>query len=327
MAVAVLIATCAAVVHYFRAADYGGVSDFTTLWYGARFLSWGLDPYKLVGPHLTIGTASALYYPAPALVAVIPFTVLPFHLAGTLFVFISSFLLGYSTTHDGWQRLPIFPSLVFVNSAQLGQWSIIIAAAVFLPLLNFLAIVKPQSSLPVLGSATKRTALVSAAVGAIVLLVVSFALVPHWLTSWWSVINSTDYFHPPIATFGGAPIALVLLRWRRPEAWLIFLAACTPQTWYPYNGLLLLLVAATYREACVLSLVSSAGWLLSYAFLVGGWRSDETRYVLFNVLIALGYLPATILVLRMRNDVGSPLWLDMFFRRGDKIRKHLRRLA
>lgn len=314
LVVALLIATVAGAIHYFRSADYGGVSDFTTLWYGGRLLSWRVDPYTLVGPHLTIGTASALYYPAPALVAVIPFTILPFQWAGTLFVFISSLLLGYSATHDGWQRLPIFPSLVFVNSAQLGQWSIVMAAALFLPMLNFLAVVKPQSSLPVVGSATSRTAWVSAIAGAAMLLAISFALVPGWPASWWSVLTATDYFHPPIATFGGAAIALVLLRWRRPEAWLVLIAACTPQTWYPYNGLLLLLVAFTYREACTLSLISSVGWLLSYVFLVGGWRSDETRHAQFNLLIALGYLPAVIVVLRRPNEGDGPLWLSYLTR-------------
>jgi hypothetical protein len=100
---------------------------------------------------------------------------------------------------------------------------------------------------------------------------------PDWPREWLKLIGSTDYFTPPILRVGGVLVALVLVRWRRQEAWLIFIAACMPQTWYPYNGLLLLAVAATYREACVLSLFSSASWMAVYLFVPGEMRSEQTR--------------------------------------------------
>jgi hypothetical protein len=85
-----------------------------------------------------------------------------------------------------------------------------------------------------------------------------------------------------------------------------------PQTWYPYNALILLVVAYTYREACVLSLVSSAAWLIAYAFFVGEWRSEQTQRVLTLVLIGFCYLPAVIVVLRRPNHGTPPIWLKRF---------------
>ena len=310
--VSLLIGVAAAAVHYFHAALSGGLSDFTGLWYGSRLLSAGQNPYLLIGPHRLIGLPSPLYYPAPALVSVLPLTILPYHLAGTVFVLVSAALLTFGATRDGWQRLPIFPSVAFLTSAELGQWSILMTAAVFIPALSFLSIAKPQASLPVIAASSDRTTWVAAIGGGLILLAISFALLPGWPMAWWQLLSSTTYFSAPIATPGGVAIALVLLRWRRPEAWLVFVAACMPQTWYPYNGLILLIVASSYTEACVLSLLSSAGWVIAYLFFVGEWRSEGTRSVLQGVLIALCYLPATVMILRRPNTGPPALWFGAF---------------
>jgi hypothetical protein len=174
---------------------------------------------------------------------------------------------------------------------------------------------KPQASIPILGASRSYGTWIVAAVGAFALTAASFLILPQWTNAWWSTLAKADYFRPPILSVEGVVIALVLIRWRRPEAWLIFLAASLPQTWYPYNGLILLTVALTYREAAVLSLVSSFGWLVTYAWFVGEWRSPETRAVMQNVLIAFGYLPAVILVLRRDNTGPAPFWLNRLIRR------------
>jgi hypothetical protein len=307
--VAIAIGIVAAVIHYFRAAENGGLSDFSTVWYGGKLLLEGQNPYDLIGPHKLIGLPSSVFYPVPALVVALPFTILPVHWAGTIFVFTSAALLAFGATRDGWYLLPIFPSISFFTSAQLGQWSMLMTAAAFIPALSFLAVAKPQAALPVIAASRQVTTWIAGFIGAIVLVIASFVLLPGWFASWWHALGTSDYFKVPVATMGGVAIALVMLRWRRPEAWLVFIAAAVPQTWYPYNGLVLLIVAATYREACFLSLVSSAGWLAAYLFFVGGWRSAESRFVLSSVLVALCYLPATLLILRRPNVGPSPLWI------------------
>jgi hypothetical protein len=54
--VALVLAAMASAVNYFRAAEKGGISDFTPLWYGARMLLHGQNPYLLIGPHHLIDT-------------------------------------------------------------------------------------------------------------------------------------------------------------------------------------------------------------------------------------------------------------------------------
>jgi hypothetical protein len=304
--VALVIAAAAAAVNYFRAAEKGGVSDFTPVWYGAKMLMHGENPYLLIGPHRLIQTPTPLVYPAPAFVTVIPLTVLSFPAAGAVFVFLSTALLAWGITADGWHRLPIFPSVAFLTSAQLGQWSILMTAALFIPAVAFIAVAKPQASLPIVGSTSSRRIVIAAAIGGVILIATSFALLPDWPVEWLKLVGSTDYFTPPILRMGGILVALVLVRWKRREAWLVFIAACLPQTWYPYNGLLLLAVAETYREACFLSLFSSAAWMAVYLFVPGQMRSEETRATWSAVLLATSYLPAVIIVLRRPNRGPSP---------------------
>jgi hypothetical protein len=316
LVVALVLGATAAAVNYFRAAEKGGISDFTPLWYGARMLLQGQNPYLLIGPHGLIETPTPLVYPAPAFVSVIPLTVFSFHTAAAVFVFLSTALLAWGITADGWHRLPIFPSVAFLTSAQLGQWSILMTAALFIPAVALVAVAKPQASLPVVGSTSSRRTLLAAAGGGLILVATSFWLLPDWPREWLKLIGSTDYFTPPILRVGGVLVALVLVRWRRQEAWLIFIAACMPQTWYPYNGLLLLAVAATYREACVLSLFSSASWMAVYLFVPGEMRSEQTRATWSAVLLATSYLPAVIIVLRRPNRGPSPWFFGIWSRSG-----------
>ena len=309
IAAAFVIGAIAAAMHDVGAAKNGGLSDFSILWYGAKILSAGGNPYETIGPNHFIDLPSSVFYPAPALVAVMPFSLIPMQLAGTVFIFLSSALLVFGATRDSWHWMPIFPSVAFMTSARLGQSSALLCAALFIPALAFFSVIKPQASMPILAAARKPRMWIFAIAGAVLLSMISFALLPGWPRFWLETLNSTDYFRPPILTIAGAPIAVVLLRWRRPEAWLVFVAACLPQTWYPYNGLILLTVAATYREASALSLISSIGWLIAYAWFVGDVRSPETREVMQNVLIALGYLPAAIVILRRKNEGPEPFWM------------------
>lgn len=308
--VALVIALGAALLNYFRAAKTNGFSDFTQLWYGARLMLAGRNPYQMIGPGKFVHMPTPLFYPAPAFVSVMPLTLFSYHIAGAVFIFISALLLAWGSTRDSWHRLPIFPSVAFLTSAQLGQWSILMTSAVFIPAVALIAVAKPQSSAAIVGSTPNKLTVIASIVGAAVLLAFAFAMMPGWFGEWRQMIRTTSYFVPPIARTGGIAIALVLLRWRRNDAWLIFLAACLPQTWYPYNGLLLLVVAETYREACALSLFSSAVWMMVYLFLPGEMRSDETRELWGTLLVVSSYLPATLLILRRPNEGPGPWWLS-----------------
>ena len=313
--IALVIALTAATLHYFRATQNLGWSDFTPLWQAARLMMSGENPYQLIGPGKQYHSPYPMYYPATTFVTVAPFAAISsFQWAATAFVFVSTLLLAYGCTASGWHLLPIFPSIAFLTSATLGQWSILMTAMVFIPLLGFLAVAKPQSALPVLLSSKRRLTWVSAIGGGLIVLIVSVVMMPAWPLEWWTMARSSPDFVPPVLRFMGFAIPLVLLRWRRPESWLVLVSACIPQTWPPYNGLILMTVASTYRQASLLSLTSSASWIL-FAWFADGLDVQRERSMMAAVLNIGGYLPAVLMILRRPNTGPGLPAITWLFRR------------
>lgn len=309
--VSIAIAAVSAVLHYYRAAEWGGRSDFAPLWHAARLALAGQDPYQLIGPGKAVESVYNMYYPGTAFVFALPFSLIPsFHLASTVFVFVSAMLLAYGVTADGWHRLPIFPSIAYCTTVFIAQWSIIMTAALFLPAVAMIAASKPQSSIPAIASSTNPRTYQWAAGGTIALIAASLWLLPSWPASWLGMVRGSSDFVPAVSRFAGPAILLALFRWRRPEAWLILIAACLPQTWPPYNGLILMTVAATYREACFLSLVSSFSWAGWAWFFGEGLTPEQSQSQMSTVLNLSSYLPATLLVLLRPNQGTGPLWLS-----------------
>ena len=312
--VAGVIAALSALMHLRRAIDNSGWSDFAPLWQAARLMLEGRNPYELIGPGNVVVSAYPMYYPATAFVAAAPFAWIPsMQAASTAFVFVSALLLAYGATADGWHRLPMFPSIAYFHSVFLGQWSILFTAALYLPVVAAIAVVKPQSAVPVVGSATDSRTYKAALIGGAAIVVVSLVLMPSWPVDWWQKVQGSSDFVPAIVRFGGPIVLLNLLKWRRPEAWLVLLAACVPQTWPPYNGLILMAVAMTYREACVLSLVSSVAWL-TFAWFAPELTKAEQQSQMSIVLNLSGYIPATLMILRRPNEGTGPLWMSWISR-------------
>ncbi|MEO7503472.1 MAG: hypothetical protein ABIW94_12610 [Gemmatimonadaceae bacterium] len=311
---AVVVATIAAavIVHRFvtEPTYYG---DFSLVWFGARSLLNGVDPYQLVGPGLTFTLDYSLLYPGTAFVAAMPLAALPQPAAVTAFVWISTALLVYGMTADSWHRLPILVSLTFLLNVTAAQWTILMTAAVYIPALCFFILVKPQSGVPIVASASTPRAWIALATGVLVLVTVSLLLLPTWPQEWFALVSQrSGHMQAPILRLGGPLIALVLMRWRRREAWLVFTMACMPQTWDWYNVLPLLTVAATYREAYVLSLVSTVGGFIAVYLAMHIHSQNELLRVGGATMVVFAYLPAVVAVLRQPTETEMPWWLSYF---------------
>jgi hypothetical protein len=95
-------------------------------------------------------------YPATVIFLVLPFAWLPEPTAAASFGFVSSFVMAMGITKSGLHLLPLVLSVPFQSSAGLAQWSLLLTAALFYPVLGFLAVVKPQAGLPVLAAAREK---------------------------------------------------------------------------------------------------------------------------------------------------------------------------
>jgi hypothetical protein len=306
--VAVLVAILCTFVLYIAFVQHPARhTDFTNAWFGARMLVQGRDPYPLLGPGRVFQMDYPLLYPGSSLVLVLPFAFLSDHAASLVFLAVSTLFMVYGITQGGWHRLPMLVSAAFFDSVMASQWTIILTAVIFLPWLAFVAPAKPQTSLPVLGSTKSALALYLAAASAILLLATSLWMLPGWPAEWLANIRAANVLRTPIFSPVGFLTVAVLARWRIPEAWLVLLAACLPQTFMWYSSLVLLATARTYRESALLSMTSTVGFLVA-TYIMNSDPSHTARLV-WTIYLSTTFLPATIVILMRPNRGPLPAWM------------------
>jgi hypothetical protein len=262
---------CWSFLHHFhqRAADFNWA-----VW-AAQDLLARRNPYDRV----------MQLYPLPTAFYGLPFVRLPLELAGGLFFGLSSALMAFGLTREGYHRLLVFLAYPYWAGLMAAQWSPIIFASAFFPFLLPVTLAKPQLGLPVvLTNPTKRGYL-----ACLLVLALSFLLLPRWPWLWFA--NLHDYVRfLPLLILPGPLLALALLRYRERDALLLFLMALMPQRWF-YDSLILWLIPKTRRE--ILGTVATS-WA------VGVWRfyhypQDHVQAGRWMVLFF--YLPMLAVVL------------------------------
>jgi hypothetical protein len=306
--------------------DY--LADIDQLWHGARAVMQGTDPYDAVQPGGVFDIGFPLYYPLPAVLAFFPIALAPLEWARLVFVALSTGLLAYAVTFDGWHRLPIFLSGAFIAAIASVQWSPLLTAAFLLPWLGPLLLLKPNIGLAVAASSPRRALLAWALIGGGGLVILSLAADPDWPVKWLSIVRVAPHFTPPVLLPGGFLVLLALLRWRRPEARLLVALACVPHTTLTYETLPVLLVPSRWAEAFLLAALSFAAMVLQAMFDSRIDPADPRVMDAFvewvrtagTLNVALVYLPATIMVLRRSNQGKAPAWLQLLGRLSARVR-------
>jgi hypothetical protein len=103
---------------------------------------------------------------------------------------------------------------------------------------------------------------------------------------------------PPFMRPGGFVLALAALRWKKPEGRFLLMLCLVPQTPSWYEGVLPMLVAHNKREAQVLSLTSSLGYVLLIPLALMSTTREIASTTIGQMMVAFCYLPAVIAVLR-----------------------------
>ena len=232
-------------------------------------------------------------YPLTAALFALPFVRLQPELAAALFWGISSFLLAFGLTRHGYTRLLIFFAYPYWAGILTAQWSPIIAASGFFPLLLPATMAKPQVGLPVfLTRLSWRGLLACLVVG-----LLSLAVMPRWPSLWLHQTQNYQHFIP-ILVLPGPLLILALLRYRHRDANLLFLSALMPQRWF-FDSFILWLIPQSRREII---------WTVFFSWGAGIWRwyhipASFTEVGRFTVIFL--YLPMLAVVL-LRRDQGIP---------------------
>ena len=231
----------------------------------------------------------AQLYPLPAGLFGLPFVALRPELAGGVFYGISSALLAFGLTRSGYSRLPIFFAYPYWAALITAQWSPILMASAFFPLLLLGILAKPQIEFPIAITHLKWREVVLC----IVICLFSLWIMPSWPKQWISHFFEYKRFIP-VLVFPGPLLALALYRYRDRDAWLLFLSAIMPQRWF-YDAFILWLIPKSRRE--ILATVA-ASWC------VGVWRwyhmpASITQVGRWSVLFF--YLPMLIIIVTRKN--------------------------
>lgn len=272
-------------------------SDFDQCWVAARALLAGRNPYDVIGPGREFPWRWPFFYPLPAALVAVPF--LPLGMGGTrvLFTALSAGLLAFALGREHAHRLLVLVSAGFAVFLLSAQWSPLLTAAALLPGLGFVYAAKPTLGLALFAARPSRVA----AGGALLLVLASLAVMPGWPADWWRVAHEAHHLRTPLLTPAGPLLLLALLKWRRPEARLLVVLACVPQTLVLYETVPLFLVPATAAESLVLAALSWATQVLT--FTMRAKPPDPAFYSRSALAItALMYLPCLVMILRRKNE-------------------------
>jgi hypothetical protein len=308
IAIALLVGLAAAAFNWATKVHLGRATDFQQLVAAARALLAGADPYGVVGPGMVYDWPWRLLYPLPAVLIAAPFSAeaFPFGVGAMCFVFVGAASFTFAITHDGLHRVPLLMSVPALWAFWWAQWSPILAAATVLPFLGFVYAAKPTIGIALFAYRPR----ISALLGIILIVGVSFLAHPDWLAGWLGAVSHSDtgHFLIPIRWPGGALVLLALLRWRRPEARLLIAMSLVPQSPTFYDYLPLAFIPGTYRESVTLTVLTYAVMTLT---VVGapGYELTQNLPISASTSVLLVYLPCLIMILRRPNEGTLPRWL------------------
>lgn len=292
-------------------------SDFTYHWLAGRAWLAGLSPYKTLTTGGVHNLASGYLYPFPAVLVTLPFVAWlnPIY-AASVFMGLSAALLAWGITAEGFGRLASLAGIPFLWAATAGQLSILVTASVLIPGLGWLAFLKPNLALALAFYRPSRSMFIGGAIA----LALSLIAFPLWPMEWRHVMQSRIHqnYISPISFIGGPLLLLAALRWKRPEARLLLVMACIPQSLLFYDQLPLILVAKSRTESMMLVIAGTLGYLISTYYVAPHVTPAAARLVYGPTVLISLYLPALILVLLRPNEGKMPHPVDN--NRGDQSR-------
>jgi len=232
-------------------------------------------------------------YPLAAGLFALPFVRLQPELAAGIFWGISSSLLAFGLTRHGYTRLLIFLAYPYWAGIITVQWSPIIAASAFFPLLSPVTMAKPQIGLPVFLTRLSLKGLLACVVVAILSLVV----MPNWPWLWLRQTGNYEHFIP-LLVLPGPVLLLALLRYRERDAWLLLLAAIMPQRWF-FDSFILWLIPQSRRQII---------WTIFFSWGAGLWRWYHVPHNFTEVgrwTVIFLYVPMLAVILFRPNQVDA----------------------
>jgi len=278
-----------------------GLASGTFCWFlmrhfhqGAGDLRWALHLAQRLLARQNPYDTPLEQYPVTAAIFALPLVRLEPELAAGVFWGISSSLLAFGLTRNGYTRLLIFLAYPYWAGMLFVQWSPLIAAGAFFPVLLPATLAKPQVGLPVLLTRASRGGLYACAVVALV----SLVLMPTWPLIWLRQTGNYQHFIP-LLVLPGPLVLLGLIRFRNRDAIFLLLSALMPQRWF-FDSFILWLIPRSRREIL---------WTVFFSWGAGIWRwyhIPQSFTAVGRWTVIFLYLPMLAVILLRKPIVSDP---------------------
>lgn len=277
------------------------VTDFDILYHAAVHFLRGENPYPITHQW----SYYPLYYPFPAVILAVPFTVLPLEPARAAFDIVVGSAFAYALwRYRGPHGLLAVASGAYLFAMRNGQLTPLLVAASLIPGLSFLLVLKPNSGLALWAWRPRRTTVI----GVLVFLAISMVMLPSWPLDWWRGLQvRNEHLLPPLFRPFGFLLLLAGLRWRTPEGRLLLALTVIPQNVLPYELIPLVLIPSNAVEMGIFIVGS---WITLF-FAGRAWGIPDFTVPGLNaaswpaMLLAV-YLPMLYLVLKRPIGAKSP---------------------
>jgi hypothetical protein len=288
--------------------------DVDQLWFAARALLDGRNPYDLIGPGREFDYPWKLFYPLPA---VLPFTLLapfPVYVSRVVMSATGCGLLAYGIARTDARGLIVFFSRALYVNAWYAQWTPLLVAMWYIPELAGLIASKPTMGIAMLpGVQNWRRARRGLAMAA-ALTAIAFLVQPAWLADWKAAVDTDTHLRPWVTVPGGALLLLALFRWRRWEARVLLAFAIVPQTFHPLATLpLVLLPGSVAGKASIAALTFLPNWVLvrePFGSRLAIATPEEMFAMYGTIVLWTVLIPTVLFVLRLPNQGPVPGFVD-----------------
>jgi hypothetical protein len=262
-----------------------------TLHQGAGDFGWAIHLAQRLLARQNPYDTPAEQYPLTAALFALPFVRMRPETAAAIFYGLSSALLAFGLTRRGYHRLLVFLAYPYWVGLLTVQWSTVITASAFFPLLMPVAMAKPQVGLPVFLTHFNRKSFWAC----IVVGLLSLMAMPRWPQLWMGQMGYYQHFFA-ILIIPGPLVLLALLRYRDRDAWLLVLTSVMPQRWF-FDAFVLWLIPKSRRELL-------ATIVFSWCSGIWRWYHSPTSFVQVGRWIVLSiYLPMLAIIL-----LRQPAW-------------------
>jgi len=256
-----------------------GAADFTWTLRLSRALLAGQNPYD----------TSLEQYPMTAAFFGLPFVRMRPELAAASFFGVSSSLLAFGLVREGYHRLLVFLAFPYWAALLTAQWSPIVTASAFFPLLLPVTMAKPQIGMPVFLTHLNRRGVIAC----VVLGLLSLVLAPKWPLLWIRQFGYYAHFSP-ILIVPGFLLLLALSKWRDRDSLLLLLTALAPQRWF-FDSFVLWLIPKSRREILLTALCSWGTGILRW------YHAPQSFNQVGRWTVIFVYLPMLAVVLLRGN--------------------------